>query len=121
MKIREAILNCDDTPDLTPVAIPEWGYETGVFIKVMSGSQRDEYEDASITTGTDGKATVSRKNFRARLLVNTLCDENGDLIFAKSDIPKLGSKSSIVVDRLVDVALKVNKITEEAQAETEKN
>jgi hypothetical protein len=120
MKIREAILNCDDTPELTPVPIPEWGYETGVFIKVMSGSERDSYECSSIIM-KNGEPDINRVDGRARLLVLTLCDENGKNIFVKSDVAKLGTKCSLVMDRLMTIAAKVNKLSASSQDESEKN
>lgn len=80
------------------VPVPEWGDD--VFIKTLSGTERDAFEDAY--------SADKMKNFRVRFLVLTLCDENGDRLFADSEVDELGKKSAGVISRLFEKAWAAN-------------
>lgn len=80
------------------VPVPEWGDE--VFIKTLSGTERDAFEDAY--------SSDKMKNFRVRFLVLTLCDESGERLFGDSDVDELGKKSAGVISRLFDKAWAIN-------------
>lgn len=100
---REQILSSSDAK-MEKVAVPEWGGD--VHIKVMSGAERDRWEAAAFEGGK-----VNRDNFRARLLVETICDESGKLLFSPADVDALSAKSSAILSRLTPVALKINALT----------
>ena len=91
---RDDILNVHDIKvELVPV--PEWGGE--VYVKGMSGIERDAFE-ASIVE-TRGKNTrVNMANVRAKLAAQTLCDE------------ELGKKSASALQRVFEVAQKLSGI-----------
>jgi hypothetical protein len=98
---RQSILDADDSSkDLACVDLPEWG--GAAFVRVMTGSQRDRLEIIHAKGAGD--------NFRARVVAFTLCDERGRLIFNEADIPALGAKSGAVLDRISEVAIRVNKL-----------
>lgn len=94
------------------VAVPEWANgdpEAGVYIRTMSGTERDQFEeDISKTKGK--KTEINFKNIRARLVAMTACDENGKPIF--TNIDKLGEKSSKALDRCFGVAQRLNGMTD---------
>jgi hypothetical protein len=97
---KAAILAADDVK-VEKVNVPEWGGD--VFIKTLSGTDRDAFEDAY--------SREKMKNFRARFLVLTLCDDKGGRLFTDSEIEEVGRKSSIVINRLFDKAWSFNAFT----------
>jgi hypothetical protein len=113
MLTRDQILGAPE-PELKPIPVPEWGGE--VYIKVMSGTERDRWE---ILAFTDGK--VNRDNFRATLLVKTLCDDKGNPIFTDVDVAALSAKPSPALVRLAKTAMKVNALTDSDVDELTKN
>jgi len=80
------------------VSVPEWGGD--VYLKTLSGTERDAFEE--------GYAEQKMKNFRARFLVLTLCDESGERMFSDDEAADLGGKSAVVLNRLFDVAWALN-------------
>jgi len=85
--------------------VPEWGGE--LYIKTMSGTARDAFED-DITKTRGKKIDVNLKNIRARLVVKTACDENGGLSFTEDQAGDLGKKSAKALDRCFSVAQSLN-------------
>jgi hypothetical protein len=95
--------------------VPEWGNLT-VYYRGWTGKERDNVEQHF--GGDDEK---NRPNKRARLLVRTLLDANGDRLFHDSDADALGDKNSVVIDRLFDLVSKLNQLTKNAAEDTKKN
>src|SRR4051812_3473909 len=101
MSLKDLIIGAADRPtELVPV--PEWG--TDVYVRVMSGEERDAWERGAFD---DGKGSGG---VRAKLLVRALCDEAGQRVFADDDAPALSQKSGVVLSRLYDAASRVNGI-----------
>jgi len=94
---KSKILSASDVK-LEKVNVPEWGDD--VFIKTLSGTERDMFEDAY--------SRDRMKNFRARFLTLTLCDEEGDRLFEDGDVELLGKKSAVVLNRLFEKAWSLN-------------
>lgn len=108
---KDAILAADDLPrEIVPV--PEWGGD--VYVRTMSGTDRDAFEASLI--GKEGRL----ENVRARLVSLTLCDEAGSRMFTDSDITALGGKSAQALDRVFAVAQRLNGIGVD-QADVAKN
>lgn len=101
---KKAILAAKDTKLKGPVAVPEWGGD--VYFRTISGLERDQFEDAY--------SEQKMKAFRARFLVLTISDENGDRLFGDNEVEDLGKKSSVVINRLFDEAWQHNAFTQEA-------
>ena len=102
----------------TPVNVPEWGGD--VFVRVMSGTERDAFE--AETYRMNGKnVELNRVNFRARLLVRTLCDESGALLYSAGDAAELGQQPADVLDRLASVASQLNGMTPKDVEDLAKN
>ncbi len=107
---RDAILGAQDLPVLT-VSIPEWGGE--VFIRTMTGGERDQFEAGWKRNPTD--------DIRARLAVATLCDEDGRLLFSAADVPALSAKSSTALDRIFAASTAHSGLTDKDVEDLRKN
>lgn len=118
--VREQILSVTEL-DYEEIDIPEWG---GRFrVRVMTGTERDQLEAAQLAAplvGATGERTPA-KNWRAMFVVLTLCDLDGQRVFADNDIEKVGGLSSKVLHRVAEVSLRVNDLTNEAVEDAVKN
>lgn len=103
MLSREQILAADDRPR-EEVEVPEWGGT--VLVAAMSGTERDRFE-ASIVTG---KGETDLSNMRAKLVAATLVDGDGNMLFSQGDIEALGRKNAAALERVVQVAQRLNRI-----------
>ena len=96
------------------VPVPEWGGT--VRIKTMTGAARDAFEASLVQEG--GKRDFT--NLRARLLAHAIVGEDDQPVFSAADVDALGQKSAAALDRLYDVAQRLNGIGTTAQADAEK-
>lgn len=102
---KEAILAADDLPR-ERVNVPEWGGD--VFVRTMTGTERDAFEASLI--GTGGAKDGRLDNVRARLVSLALCSESGERLFDDAEIAALGKKSARALDRVFGVAQRLNGI-----------
>lgn len=104
--LREQILAAQDLPSKA-VAVPEWGLE--VFVRTMTGTERDQYEQEIIAAHRpDGKFNVV--DVRARLVVFCAVDAEGKRVFTNEDIGAVGGKNALALDRVFAVASELNGI-----------
>lgn len=104
-------------------------FENGdyVYVRQMTGHERDTFEQSLLKKTRDKKGTVisyeqATEDFRAKLAVVTLCDEKGKLIMDKGDYMVLSRNMSAKrLETIVNEAQKLNKITEEDKEELVKN
>ena len=101
---KAKILAAKDVKLSAAIPVPEWGGD--VFVRTISGTERDAFEDAY--------SENRMKQFRVRFLAMTLADENGERLFLDADMDALGGKSSVVINRLFDVAWKHNALSNES-------
>ena len=107
---RAAILAQDDLK-YEDVLIPEWG---GAWVRVrsMSASERDRFEAGTVQR--NGKeVTTNFENIRARLCIMCLVNENGERLFDETDTFPLGGKSAAALQRVFEVAQRLNGLREE--------
>lgn len=98
---RDQILQADDLGRVE-LQIPEWG--GSVYVRVMRGTERDQFE-GSMTSGDEQK----RANVRALLAALTVVDEKGERLFRSTeDIEALGGKSARALNRIFNKAMEVN-------------
>lgn len=112
---RDSILGMQDI-ELVPYTIPEWNGGI-VYLKPLSGAQRDRFEQSLVKMTDNGKKQLTAQNFRARLCVMCICDENGKRIFADSDADALGRKNAAVLSRLYDKISEMSGISEKDEKE----
>lgn len=81
-------------------AVTVAGLDDVVYVRVMTGTERDRWEERQI----DEKFT----NFRARFLCSTLCDEDGKLLFSEDDVDAVGSLPMDTLEPLFEEARGLN-------------
>lgn len=98
-----------DAPSRTydDVAVPEWGGK--VRVQSLTAEERDEWEIS--ITNDDIPREKRLANLRARLVVRTVVDGDGALLFNVEDAKPLGQKSAAVVERVFMTAAKLSGIT----------
>ena len=96
-----------------------------VFVREMSGRDRDRWESTILKKVTKGKEVTMEQNledFRAKLAVSTVCDEKGVLLLSEENIPVLSQNMSARnLQTIVEVAQRINKITEDEKEDLVKN
>lgn len=110
---KNTILECNDLKN-EKLEVPEWGGH--VFIKVMTGAERDRFE-RSLMVGDK----VVTDNARAKLACFTVVNQEGKRLFELKDFVVLGNKSARALQRIFEVAQKINGMTEDAIEEEVKN
>lgn len=100
LSLRDQILRADDA-QAERVHVSEWGVD--VWVRGLTGAERDAIEDSMVK----GRGKIDLGNFRARLLVKTVVDEDGKRIFNDEDATALGAKSAAALERLVNVAMRL--------------
>lgn len=106
MLTKQSILKAKDLQQ-TKVEIPEWNGE--VYIRAMTGAERDSWEQA-IQNKRTTNGTVELAELKARLAVMTVSDKEGNLLFTESDIPELNKKSGAAIDRIWQISHKKSHI-----------
>ncbi len=113
----EQILAAQDL-EAIDVPVPEWG--GSVRLRMMNAGERDEYESIAIEAN-DTDARTWRRRMRARLLCFTIVGEDGELLFSQEDIEALAKKGVRPVQRLYNVASRLNALTLSDEDELAKN
>jgi hypothetical protein len=79
----------------------------------MTGSERDWLDAASLDDHGEVRSVHDRlANYRGRLVALTACTADGASLFVLSDAEALGKKAARALDRLVDVAQRINAMTD---------
>ena len=114
MGLRDDILAVRDgkTEELD---IPEW--QTKVWIRTLSGRERDALENLIYQGNKKGGVP----NIRAEFAVRCLCDADGKRLFADPEAKTLGEKSAAALDRIFEAARRFNKFDQKDVEELEKN
>ena len=97
-----------------------------VYVKQMTGREKDCFEQSLMkeVKGADGAVSYERSldDFRAKLAVNTLCDEKGVCLLDASDAPVLSQHMSAArLEVIVNKVQELNKITEKDKENMVKN
>ncbi len=115
-RLREAILSADDLPRES-VECPEWG-ET-LLVRTLTGAERDIFEN-SVQSATRGKG-LDLRGLKVKLVQLTLVTEDGEQLFESGDQLLLNGKSSRVIDRIFQVAQRLNGLSAEDADEMVEN
>lgn len=109
---REALL----TKEKLEIVKVQLNPKQHVFVRQMTGAERDQFEQTMLVKTTDkkGNATYesSTENYRAKLAVITVCNEEGALLFKSGDHLTLGkAMSALTLEKIIKVAQEINGIT----------
>jgi len=119
---RQQIDAARDIPEEI-VPCPEWGGDARIV--GFSGAARDAWESDLLAAGAghDGESVVKSRmeNIRASLVARCLVDADGNRLYSDAEIAALGRKSAVVLDRLYEVASRLNKLRKSDIEELEKN
>jgi len=88
-----------------------------VYVRQMTGRERDRFERSLLREVRDRKGTVTYEqalgDFRAKLVVNVICDENGVNLLEPSDYDVLSAHMSAAkLELIVNRANDLNRISE---------
>jgi hypothetical protein len=120
---REDLLKKDNLE----VVEVDLGDNVVVFVRQMTGHERDAFEQSLLVKKRDSKGNVTSieqatEDFRAKLAVQTVCDESGALLFKRDDYLRLSMNiSAAKLEKIIDVAQKINGIGEKDREELIKN
>lgn len=97
-----------------------------IYVRQMTGHERDTFERSILHEKQDKKGQVTFEralgDFRAKLAVVTVCDEKGDLLLTPNDYMTLSKNmSAFRLEKIVNVAQRLNMITEEDKEALVKN
>jgi hypothetical protein len=99
-----------------------------VFVREMTGFEKDQWEQSLMKTAPNGnmqgqpKVNYDLSNFRAKIAVSTLCDEEGNLLFSMNDIILLNkSLKASDLEKIVEKAQAINGVSEKDKQEMLKN
>lgn len=109
---RDQILAASDLKS-EAVEVPEWGGT--VYVRAMSGTERDAWEVSMLEVHENGKGLKARPvltDLRAKLCARCIADEAGNRLFTDADVEVLGQKSAAALDRVYGVAQRLNAIGE---------
>jgi hypothetical protein len=101
-----------------PVQVPEWG--GSVIVRTMTAAERDTFEGGLVKGDGKNKKT-DFTNFRAKLVALTVVDEAGERLFADEEAAQLGKKSAAAMQRVFEVAQRLNGLTQADVDELAKN
>lgn len=99
---------------LKRVYVPHWA--SWVWLKTMTGEERDKFEVSCLVNGK-----MTYENVRAKLLVHAIVNKDGVRLFGDDEWPALTKKSGAALGILYNDATKLNAITEADVDELVKN
>lgn len=97
------------------VEVEEWGGT--VFISEMNGTARDNW-DQWIGGKAEGEML---ENVRARLVVLTAVDKDGNRLFRDADVESVGGLSAKALQKCFKVAQQINGLTDDDLEDAKKN
>jgi len=111
------ILGADDRRSKR-VEVPEWGGH--VYVRSLSGLEKELFSQA-VNVVRNGKSEVNDVGLRARYLAVAICDEQKQPLFTLDQVEALGTRNTLVLDRVWKAALELNAETDDGREELVKN
>ena len=100
------------------VQVPEWG--GSVFVRGLTGAQRVKFE-MKVVEHRGTKQIWHRENIRARIIVMSVVDDKGELLFSEKDIKAVSEKAAGALERIFNVAQRLSGLSKQDVAELAKN
>ena len=118
MALTKEQIDALDDVTIEEIEVPEW--ENTVFIRTMSGDERDEYLDSVVDMSGD-KPKPKLLGTTARLVALCLCDEKGKRLYTGAAVKRLGEKNAAALERIGRAATKLNALDADAVERLAKN
>jgi len=115
---KDAILGAEDLKR-ERVEVPEWN--GAVYVGTMTAAERDAFEASMVTEKEEGKPQRNMDNFRAKLVASTILNANGKRMFTLEEARELGKKSASAINRIFQVAARLNGVGQQDVEELTKN
>ena len=97
------------------VLIEAWGGE--VIVSEMSGAMRDSWEQSLTQKDSSGRLISPR----AKMVLFSVVDENGVRVFKDDDLEAIGKLSSPALERICEVATRLNGLGSDDVEKSKKN
>jgi len=112
--------------ELLKVVQIDLGNDECVYVRQMTAYERDKMEQSmrKETKNAKGESNfeLALDNFRAKLAVNCICDEKGELLLQPEDYLTLSKNMSASrMEKIIDKAQELNAITEKDKEALIKN
>lgn len=104
MLTKDMILSAKDI-QVKELKIDEWN--GSIYIRKFNGFSREKIENLAM----DCNKKNEYSNFRTKVLIEGISDENGFKIFSDDDIKKLSEKNGEVLDRIFKAVMSFNGLT----------
>jgi len=119
---KQQIVSVNDLP-LEKVLVPEWAGgdpEAYVMVKGMTAGERD-YWELSLLTSPQTPEERDLTDYRAKLCVMCMCDDEGKRLFNDADVKVLSGKSGRALERVFQKARSLSGLGMKEIEELEKN
>ena len=84
------------------------------MVRIRSWSTADRTRiEKSLTSQNKGSRAAREKTVRERIVIESVCDESGQLTLSGADIPALGKLDSRICERIVKAAMEHNNVGED--------
>jgi len=111
---RELLLQPVSGPSVKTYTFPEDYPEpfggAEFHVRIWTSKERSSFE-ASLTNKSGSPDKSKYQSFSERLLVATLCDENGILLMAEADISSLSNQDGRIIGYSAEAAATANSIS----------
>lgn len=120
---REALLKKDQSLEIARV---DFDNDDHTFVREMSSHEKDWFEQSIIKVSHSRNGGIeyeqALEDYRAKLAVCTVCDEEGNLIFKKNDVQILSKNlPASKMEKIINMARDINAISDEDQENLVKN
>ena len=128
-KTEKKVLTRDDllAKDKLQIVEVDLGDGSIVYVRQMTGHERDGFEQSLIIKKKDSKGNLigvdqATEDFRAKLAVQSVCDADGNLLLRPSDYLKLSTNiSAKKLETIINVAQEINAISDKDKEDLVKN
>lgn len=100
-----ALVANDPGLKIVRVDVPEWGY--GLYVRGLSGAERDALEEATVRARLDKEPS----NIRGRMAAWAICTRDGKRLYADDDAEALGRLSAAGLDRVYEAAAGISRLS----------
>lgn len=112
---RELLRNARPELPRATVMAPELGAEGAVLLRGLTGRERDAFEASLMTAPNAPKGGQAKRleDVRARLIVASVIDESGALVFGSSDVEMVSAWPASLTHRLFEAVKRLSGMSDE--------